>query len=56
MDFKFAEDELWPMYVMDPEPGRTCYHADVPEDLIKEYKQAYDTYMDVYNRLANIIL
>lgn len=55
MEFKFAEDELWPIYVIDPGPHRNTYTSNAPEDLIQEYKKAYDIFMDVHMRLMDVV-
>lgn len=55
MDFIFHEEELWPVYVPNYIPASGASHANLPEELINEYVQAYNKFMDVLGRVSDII-
>lgn len=55
MDFSFHEEELWPVYVPNYISASGASHANLPEELIEEYTQAYNKFIDVLGRVSNII-
>ena len=53
---KICEEEFWPVYlIFDLKEAELCDIVELPESLLKEYKEAMEKFLTVQKKLRKII-